>query len=357
MLPTGKDWVNLQYHFIMRGDNTESTDFRKPIKPKTPKAKSKVMKRPTTRYDSSYTASSESGVDDPETGGDSAVTAACPCACIADGLDPSFLGDMEFTDGDVLKAPIGGGEDASGTRQTGKLSALSETTAQARENVSPGTNEDVAKAALSEPQWTVILLCTEPNSLMATGNPFPRSCQVIEITKDDDFTSEAGAQKVKLALRCPNVVVFAFLPCTGGSPWQTVNRRHPACRRLLRKHRLLFDRLFGRLVEIADDTVVNGGLPIIFEWPRHCTYWKLPEVERFCAENGLQKAHFDGCRFGLRSCIAGSESKYLMKPWTFATNLPEVFEVFNGMFCPGVSSEHVHDSTCGRNAKHSQGYT
>ena len=59
VLPEGKDWVNLQYHFIMRGDNTEKTDFRKPIKPKTPKAKSKVMKRPTTRRVSSDTASSE----------------------------------------------------------------------------------------------------------------------------------------------------------------------------------------------------------------------------------------------------------------------------------------------------------
>ena len=151
--------------------------------------------------------------------------------------------------------------------------------------------------------------------------------------------------------------MFASLPCTGGSSWQTANRRHPACRRLLRKHKLLFDRLFSRLVEIADDACENGGLPIIFEWPRHCTYWKLPEVVRFCAENELHKAHFDGCRFGLRSCIPGSESKYLMKPWTFATNLPEIFEIFDDMFCPGVSSEHVHDSTCGKNAKHSQGYT
>ena len=134
-----------------------------------------------------------------ETGG--GITAACPCACVADGLDLSFLGGLQFTGGDVVKVPKGNVEDTSGTSQTGKLTALSETTTQARENVSHGTNESVAIGTLSEPQWTVILLCTEPNSLMAKGNPFPRSCQVIEITKDDDFTSEAGAQTVKLALR------------------------------------------------------------------------------------------------------------------------------------------------------------
>ena len=31
-------WLNQHYHFLVTGDNTEVTDFRKPIKPKTPKA-------------------------------------------------------------------------------------------------------------------------------------------------------------------------------------------------------------------------------------------------------------------------------------------------------------------------------
>ena len=39
--------MNLQYQFILRGDNTESTDFRKPVKLKTPKAKAKIKKRPS----------------------------------------------------------------------------------------------------------------------------------------------------------------------------------------------------------------------------------------------------------------------------------------------------------------------
>ena len=139
--------------------------------------------------------------------------------------------------------------------------------------------------------------------------------------------------------------------------WQTVNRRHPACRRLLRKHKLLFSRLFSRLVEIADDAYDNGGLPMIFEWPRHCTYWKLPEVIQFISSNELRLAHFDGCFYGLRSCIPGSEAKYLNKPSTIATNLPEVHERFDGCMCPGIGPDHVHDVTCGKNAKHSQGYT
>ena len=119
---------------------------------------------------------------------------------------------------------------------------------------------------------------------------------------------------------------------------------------------MLFSRLFSRLVEIADDHVLCGGIPLIFEWPRHCTYWKLPEVLKFVYDNDLQFADFDGCRFGLRSCNAGEEHKFLMKPWRFATNILEVIDGFSQCFCPGVSLDHVHDVTRGKNAKHSQGY-
>ena len=208
-----------------------------------------------------------------------------------------------------------------------------------------------------EREWTLVLLCTEPNSLIATRNTFPRSCKIIEITKEDDFTSEEGARKLRLALRNPDTIVMVSFPCTGGSPWQTINRRHPACRRLLRKHKLLFSRLFSRLLEVAEDACIEGGLPMVFEWPRYCSYWKLPEVERFLRDNEMQKAHFDGCHFGLRSVIPGEEHLFLNKPWTFATNIQEIFDGFNGKLCPGRGPRHQHGTTCGANAKHSQGYS
>ena len=44
--PGVHQWLNQHYHFLLAGDNTEVTDFRKPIKPKTPKAKSKLKIRP-----------------------------------------------------------------------------------------------------------------------------------------------------------------------------------------------------------------------------------------------------------------------------------------------------------------------
>jgi len=50
-------------------------------------------------------------------------------------------------------------------------------------------------------EWTVILLCTNPASFMQQCNPFPKNCTVVDITKEDDFTSESGYQKVVSLLR------------------------------------------------------------------------------------------------------------------------------------------------------------
>ena len=155
----------------------------------------------------------------------------------------------------------------------------------------------------------------------------------------------------------PNCVVFASLPCTGGSPWQIVNKRHPACRRLLKKHHKLFNELFNSLVSLFRQFANHGPIPILFEWPRCCRYWKKPKVAQFLKKWDLASARFDGCAFGLRSCIEREKEKFLKKPWLVATNIPSVFEALNDRLCPGTSEGHVHGTTCGRNAKHSQYYT
>jgi hypothetical protein len=192
---------------------------------------------------------------------------------------------------------------------------------------------------------------------MSQCNPFGSRCKIVEITEEDDFTNPAGFKKVVEALLGDNVVVFASLPCTGGSPWQIVNKKHPACRRLLIKHHQLFNKLFRSLVKLFADYATRGDIPILFEWPRCCRYWKIPKVERFIRKHRLTTAEFDGCAFGLRSSIKREEGKYLKKPWRIVTNIPAIQEALAGRLCPGTSDTHVHAVTCGKDAKHSQYYT
>ena len=165
----------------------------------------------------------------------------------------------ESSDDDV---PAPGGVDEK-TKVSNDRSAKASNVASAKAGDTP-----VAK----DTTWTIILLCTEPDSLMVRHNPFGDQCKIVEITEHDDFTSETGYQKVVDALRGPNVVIFASLPCTGGSPWQIPNKKHPACRRLIAKHHKLFNKLFEQLLRLYRDHNCYGKIPILFEWPRVCKY-------------------------------------------------------------------------------------
>ena len=129
------------------------------------------------------------------------------------------------------------------------------------------------------------------------------------------------------------------------------------CRRILKKHHRLCNQLFDSLISLMREVSDRGPLPILFEWPRSCRYWKMPKVERFLRKWRLASARFDGCAFGLRSCIEREKEKFLKKPWLIATNIDTVFSALDGRTCPGTGTDHEHSTTCGRNAKHSQYYT
>ena len=308
------NWINSHYHWITSGTNTGETDMRKPVKLKPPKSKPKFRVRPNLLV-------SQPLEDVPSGAGPPAMKGTLKSATT---LESSSV------------KPPGGGDTHSVSHKV--------------------TAEEDSSTTLNA-KWTIILLCTEPNSRMHRHNPFPGECKIVEITKEDDFTSESGYNKVVEALRGPNVVLFASLPCTGGCPWQLVNRKHPGCRRLLEKHHRLFDMLFGNLLRLTREFAPRGTIPIIFEWPRPCRYWKLPKVEQFIEDNDLVKSRFDGCVFGLRSILRGEEHKYLRKPWCIATNIPEVYSALDGVLCPGVDESHQHGTSGGKNTRHTQGYT
>ena len=120
----------------------------------------------------------------------------CPgiCSSYVDGIDPTFLGHLVFPDGGItdtvdVKAPHKSNKNKINKNvlpegrvfncdgdQTGTLVAQSENTAQSQEFSSAKDATDAE--AIEERQWTIILLCTEPNSLMVTRNPFPRNCKI-----------------------------------------------------------------------------------------------------------------------------------------------------------------------------------
>ena len=80
---------------------------------------------------------------------------------------------------------------------------------------------------------------------MKTTNPWPDNCTVVDITKEDDFTSELGYNKVfELCQASKRVAMLVSFPCTGGCLWNVgINSKNPKCRARLKAHLRLFHRL------------------------------------------------------------------------------------------------------------------
>ena len=80
------------------------------------------------------------------------------------------------------------------------------------------------------PKRTLVEVCCGHDSVLGQDSSETQRCRKIRITVDDDFTSRAGLNKTLHEIEGPNTLVWASLPCTGGSPWQHLNKRHAKAR-------------------------------------------------------------------------------------------------------------------------------
>ena len=74
---------------------------------------------------------------------------------------------------------------------------------------------------------TMVLMCAEPASLMTKRyrDIMDTSFHLELITEDDDLLSRYGSAKWRRCIRSNEDCVFFAGPCTGGSPWNRLNKR------------------------------------------------------------------------------------------------------------------------------------
>ena len=94
---------------------------------------------------------------------------------------------------------------------------------------------------------------------MKTHNPFPLHAEIVEITREIDFTSETGYKYVlNKILNSPNP-----------SFWNvSVHAKRPQCAKKIQAHKRLFKALWGnyeRLCQELDEREVS--VPSVLEWP------------------------------------------------------------------------------------------
>jgi len=165
--------------------------------------------------------------------------------------------------------------------------------------------------------------CAEDGNMLS--KPILRSdrkVKFVNITKQDDFTTDAAVERVISSIRGPGDMFLYCSPCTGGSTWQHLNlhrAKQDGCDSTVWKlvgHWELHWALWERFEQVVEHCV-RVGAAVVLEWPAYNAYWKEPRVAGFLAKHNFQFARFDGCMYGLRAKHDKLQRR-IKKPWQIA---------------------------------------
>ena len=175
------------------------------------------------------------------------------------------------------------------------------------------------------------------------------------------MTSNDGFRFALSAVNSSNknnmALIWSAIPCTGGSPWQNINRLFPVGEERVHGHLKMFKALWKKLVMFVEWlNSVGRKWRICIEWPKNCAYWNWKEVRSFLAKWNVQEICFDGCAIGLRA----RSGKFLKKPWRACTNDHNILSALRGLTCShtgNVLADNVHAECRGIDCNDSETYT
>jgi hypothetical protein len=206
---------------------------------------------------------------------------------------------------------------------------------------SGGVADDAAPATESEeklPKRRIVEFCCGEDSLIGKENPSSEGCEVVRLTVAVDVTTPKGLATALAAVSKPNTLLWASMPCTGGSPWQRLNKSRPGVQAKLEEHWRVARLIWASFEKVARRTVLHGG-EVAIEWPNGCEYWKWPEVVGLMREIGMESVRVDGCSLGLTSRVIGLP---ILKPWRIASTSPTFLLGFGDFRCPGEGTHPEH---------------
>ena len=118
----------------------------------------------------------------------------------------------------------------------------------------------VKRAAMpcSPPQHDEVLrdvfeYCCGEESLMGQPTQHSKGCNVVRLTEARDMTTESGLQLAcnkadESMAKGHDILLWSSMPCTGGSPWQNVNKKHASARLKIRNQIKVFNKLGDTLL-------------------------------------------------------------------------------------------------------------
>ena len=203
----------------------------------------------------------------------------------------------------------------------------------------------------------IVEFCCGADSLIGRSKYRAIGCAVYRMTIHNDLTTQAGMDAAMNAVNAAKeneyVHLWASLPCTAGSPWQNLNRKHPGAAERMEEHMKVFHSLFDNFEKVAEQVFKRGG-DVTFEWPTGCGLWREKKVQNMLQRFSLNAVDFHGCAAGLTSV---KNQLPIKKPWTVMSSSPAVLEYLGRFQCPGKKVHPKHDPCAGVDTKRSEGYT
>ena len=201
----------------------------------------------------------------------------------------------------------------------------------------------------------LIEVCCSDTSKLGQLRDASQGCNMLRVTESHDLRKASTIEHVVKEVRkfrrtCPEgrLLVYASLPCTGGSPWGNVNKETHGGKARIKEQQTLYVELqnaFIRLVErIRDERTF-----IAYELSARCEYWSWRCVSNMCTWYGLQRFTFHGCQLGL----VNRHGQPLLKAWTIATDMLEL-SILEDFKC---TREHQHAQSRGKDLKDAENYT
>ena len=199
-----------------------------------------------------------------------------------------------------------------------------------------------------------VLLCSEERNwftFLQNKMKDEMKFHVVPITEDDDMLSPYGISKARRCLRTKLDSVFFAGPCTGGSPWNRINRWvSEATTQLIEAKKQIFWAMWEVFASVLSE-LINMGSPALLELPRGCDYWKDRRMTDLVEGTVSHEHKFDGCMYGLKSQFQETP-KPIKKPWkivTWGVSFPKLHR--------RCDRRHDHVECAGRETRITQAYT
>ena len=216
----------------------------------------------------------------------------------------------------------------------------------------PSRGGDTLHTNFEDYDRMLVEYCCSEDSKLGQLRRSSKGCYVLRVTEADDARTEECrdmiVKRVKdFRKRVPDgkILFYVSLPCTGGCPWNHINKDNPGGKQKIKLHQKKFWSLFKRMRETIS-SLEKEEVRVAMELPSRCSYWKSKDVETFCNKHDLTHHKFDGCAMGLTN----RDGLPMLKTWNIATNIDE-FEVLENYKCDG---EHEHAQSRGDDLKRAE---